>query len=63
MMETVEICLAGQSFSTGLGGSVSIPYLPWGPDQIRNLTEDDRTEILKALREIRGQIISQATKS
>ena len=57
MHEIIELTLAGQMISTPLGATISLPYLPWGPDQILNLTEEDRAEVLEVVRRIREDLL------
>ena len=57
MLETLELCTAGRMVVLPGGVSVTLPFLPWSPDQVRDLPEEDREEILKEIREQREAIL------
>lgn len=59
MDETIELTIAGQMVSAPMGSTISLPYLPWTPSEIQNLTEDDRAYALKMIRGIRTQLLER----
>lgn len=62
MEETIELSLAGQMVSHPMGATISLPYLPWAPSEIQELTEDERARCLRIIREQRDSIIKSVTK-
>lgn len=62
MNETIEIAIAGQMVFAPMGASISLPYLPWTPTEIQNLTEDDREYALKVIRDVRERTIQGMSK-
>ena len=62
MHETIELSTAGQVVHSPLGATISLPYLPWAPSDIQNLTEDEREMCLTRIREQRDAIIKSITK-
>lgn len=59
MDETIELTIAGQMVSAPMGSTIALPYLPWTPSEIQNLTEDDRAYALKMIRGIRTQLLER----
>lgn len=56
MAETIELCLAGQMVYLPTGTAASLPYLPWSPEAVASMTEEDREEALKFIRQLRDRV-------
>lgn len=50
MHETIELCTAGRMVVLPGGVAISLPYMPWSPGDVRDMTEEDREDALKILR-------------
>ena len=59
MEEIVELTLAGQMASGPMGGTISLPYLPWTPTEITNLAEEDRERVLEIIRNLRERVLQK----
>lgn len=55
MDNILELCTAGVVVHLPLGGSISLPYLPWMPETVTRMTEDDLEAALRHIRLLRDK--------